>query len=1117
VPNYLYINRAALKAHTSNETPFLRLLVFSFIILPLLLAAFECPLHGEVPPPTAWPDAATFTTPTETYGVETWWHWIYGNITKSGITKDLQAMHEQGISRATIVVVGMGPPGPVCPHLSDIWLDHWQHAVVEADRIGIKLSTGLGPGWSATGGPWIKPENSMKRVVWTHQFVKGGGSVELDLPPLPAVKDWSKDIAVLAWPVNQQPSRMGGCIIQSNGQTIPGNALFDGNPSTGADSEDRTQWNFDFTFPTPYACDRAHFFIRWKEHAPPRNKKIRARIHADGKLIHETEIDTGKFTNAFDLPFPATESTRIRIELEPINAFQFENWATFRQVKIAEVELLSGTESPQWSCALQNLAQQSDDSGSPGTPVWSNTESGSIQADQIIDLTDRVKDGHLSWTAPAGTWRIVRFGYTTTGQKSSVPQPLKEGVGLETDKMSQSATDLHFRSYIKPLIDAIPSEHRKAFDTVLLDSWEANRQNWTDDFPLEFNRRRGYPILPYLPVFAGEVLESRSATERFLNDFRETIGELITERFYGRNAQLLHEQGLLFAAELSTNDLPFLDIFPVARLLDQPMDEFWSDKRDGTILPPSDGPPRGSMVSEAAFVGGKPIIAAESFTSNHPGIGRTPGDYGYLADHAMLWGFNRFTLHSYVHQPGDKGPGWTLDQNGEPFNRFSPWWPMIGSWLQEISRSQYLLQTSSPVYDLLVYYGDSMPRPQIDTFRGLPAGTRLLRIDRVALHQLKVQQGHLTLNGTDRYEALMVPSNRLHAETVETIARIVQDGAVIAAPRPGPAPGWSDHEKQDQRIEALANQIWGPPAAAQALPKAFGKGKICGSNHLEQLFHEINFQTNFTSTSQEGGNPLMTQHRRNGNTELYGLFNPNEKARAFNCTVADSDNRTPEIWNPVTGRHKPLSGFQRGNGEISFPLTVEGRRTVYLALSSLVGAPTCTAAPPSSEPAKTFPITTPFTVTFKGLPTLHAQPLQPPVSWTDNANPEIANYSGIAIYQTSFTLPSSFSTTGQVTLDLGEVGKVARVTLNGRCAGTLWRAPWRLDVGPLIKHDSNTLEIEVANTWINRLLADSNLPAAERTSFTTLPNLQEWLAKETRVKSGLLGEIKLETKSAQQK
>jgi hypothetical protein len=1054
--------------------------------------------------PTKWPDAALFKLPSSRFGVETWWHWINGNVSKTGISEDLNAMHDQGIIRANMVAVSTGQEGPVNPLLSDVWLDHWRYAVSEADRTGIQIATDLGPGWSETGGPWIKPENSMKRVVWADKIVEGGSLVDVDLPPLPSLLGWSRDIAVLAWPTDRVPSSMAGCSINSQGQEVDASALSDGNPNTGINSDDPTKWHLDFTFAQPRTCDRLHLSVRWKAFGAP-ELKLHVRVSADGKPVTETYLDGQRFSGALIIPIPSTTATRFSLDLDW--ASQPEPWQTFRQVQLTEAELLQEGESPSGQYELLNLAQESDDMVGAGPAVWAPGPSHPIPVSQIIDLTSQTADGHLKWQAPPGRWRIVRMGFTTTGKKSSVPQ--KGGDGLETDKMSVAATDLHFHSYMQRLIDAIPADQRHVFDAALLDSWEVGCQNWTDDFTAEFERRRGYAITPYLAVLAGDVVGSRDETERFLNDFRQTIGELMAERFYGRNVQLLHEQNMKLRAEIPDGSIPCLDSFAAARLIDEPMDEFHSDKEDGSLEVPSAGPPRHSTVPEMAYVAGKPIVGAEAFTSSGSDYRRTPGDYGYLGDHALNWGFNSFQLHSFVHQPSDIPPGWTLGRHGQPFNRLNTWWPMIGDWLREISRAQYLCQTSTPVYDVLVYAGDITPRPRAN-LSSLPDEVRPLHIDAVALNRLQVHNGLLTLRDGDLYPALIVSSTRLRAETVEAITRLLREGATIFMDRPGSAPGWSDHVSQDSRIQTEADAVWGKVDPTPGTARVVGQGKLYAVGDLSRLFVDTGYRPACSATPEGSGTPLQIQHRRAGDAELFGLFNPGEKATTYACVIPHAGHRVPEIANPVDGSCLSPADWHLDGDSLSFSLAVEGRRTVYVILSNQA-AQASPAAAPVTMPAGVFAITSPFTATFNNLPGLAPQPWQLPASWTESNDPQIRNYSGIVTYRTEFSLPTDFPVGDQVILDLGRVSRVARVTLNGKPVGTLWRAPWNLEVGPFLKSGTNALQIEVANTWENRLLADESLPPSNRSTFTSW-NPKKWIKPPTAPEaSGLLGDIQLRT------
>jgi len=129
-----------------------------------------------------------------------WWHWMNGNITREGITADLEAMAKSGIAGASIFNVSCDiPEGPV-RYMSPEWLDLFHHAASEAKRLGIELGFQNCAGWATTGGPWVKPEDSMQQLVSTATAVKGGGRIRQPLPRPESRLNYYHDIAVLAFP-----------------------------------------------------------------------------------------------------------------------------------------------------------------------------------------------------------------------------------------------------------------------------------------------------------------------------------------------------------------------------------------------------------------------------------------------------------------------------------------------------------------------------------------------------------------------------------------------------------------------------------------------------------------------------------------------------------------------------------------------------------------------------------------------------------------------------------------------------------------------------------------------------------------------------------------------------
>jgi hypothetical protein len=152
------------------------------------------------------------------------------------------------------------------------------------------------------------------------------------------------------------------------------------------------------------------------------------------------------------------------------------------------------------------------------------------------------------------------------------------------------------------------------------------------------------------------------------------------------------------------------------------------------------------------------------------------------------------------------------------------------------------------------------------------------------------------------------------------------------------------------------------------------------------------------------------------------------------------------------------------------------------------------------------PVAAPWQVAFPG-----ADPVNFPtlVSWIDRPEETIRDFSGIATYQTQFTVPDDFlQKAGLVELDLGEVHDAARVWINGTLVGTYWNAPWRLPVHAGLHSGANTLKIEVANGWLNRLLADSTLDDSKRQTWT-IADPKQWTNNAKPQPSGLIGPVML--------
>ncbi|MBI3721053.1 MAG: glycoside hydrolase, partial [Fimbriimonas ginsengisoli] len=323
-----------------------------------------------------------------------------------------------------------------------------------------------------------------------------------------------------------------------------------------------------------------------------------------------------------------------------------------------------------------------------------------ISRNSIVDLTSKLDtSGRLTWDVPNGSWVILRIGHTPTG-KDNHPAP-PEGDGLEVDKLSREALDVHWNGMMAKVIAECGPLAGKVLNNSLIDSYEVGSQNWTPRFREEFRKRRGYDPTPYLPVLTGHVVESADASDRFLWDFRRTIADLLADNHYGVFAELAHRRGVGIYSEAAGVGLPMLqDALQNKGRVEIPMGEFWVRYPAGAIDAQYIADVR--EAASAAHIYGKKLVGAESFTTGGlPGWAQPPSYLKWLGDYNLALGLNRIIFHTSVHQPfKDRKPGMTLGPFGQHFNRNMTWAEIAGPFISYLSRSMYLLQKGLFVGDL---------------------------------------------------------------------------------------------------------------------------------------------------------------------------------------------------------------------------------------------------------------------------------------------------------------------------------------------------------------------------------------------------------------------------------
>lgn len=530
-------------------------------------------------------------------------------------------------------------------------------------------------------------------------------------------------------------------------------------------------------------------------------------------------------------------------------------------------------------------------------------EAAVIKKEDIIDLSSKLSlEGILQWEVPEGEWIVLRLGHTAIGTKNR-PAP-EGGSGLEVDKMSTAALDAYWEAGIQPILNKLGDLVGSTVNNCIIDSYEVETTNWTLGFDTEFKNLRGYDLKSYLPTLAGYYVDSGEVTERFLWDFRRTIGDLIAENYYGHFGELCHKNGMKFSVEPYWG--PF-DNMQVGATGDIVMCEFWSGG-----YPFFDSP---KFVSSVAHLNGSSIVGAESFT----GIGGWnvhPAMLKSIGDRAWAEGITRFIFHSYVHQPFDVAPGFALSYHGTEFNRLNTWWEQSSAFMDYIARSQFLLQHGKSVADVLVFTGESSPntaflKPKI---KAMGYDYDLLGANK--MNELYVKNGKIYTTHSGPYEVLaLTDSQWMKAETLRKIKSLVDAGATVIGTKPEKSPSLEDGPNGNSEIKILANSLWENGAIKSTSIKAY----------LEQTKTPPDVKLEGADVTD-----ISFIHRTSEQADMYFIANARKESREFIGRFRVTG-KQPELWNAETGVIKEVPVFQQHeDGTTSVPLRLGMEEAVFV-------------------------------------------------------------------------------------------------------------------------------------------------------------------------------------------
>jgi len=777
-----------------------------------------------------------------------------------------------------------------------------------------------------------------------------------------------------------------------------------------------------------------------------------------------------------------------------------------------------------------------------------------LEISQEVDLTTKKLSyaGKLEWDVPAGDWEVLRIGYTSSDARVSTSSGKFQGLAI--DYLDRDALTSYWNTNVQPTLTAVKPYLGDSLRYVYTDSWEAGGVNWTGRLRQAFIAGRGYDPVPYLPVVTGRIANSRDMSDRFLNDLRRTIGDLVLTDHYQILGQLAAKNGLGFHPESGGPHGAPVDALRMLGAGTFPQTEFWAPSAhratqlDRFFV---------KEASSAAHIYGKTLVAGEGLTSVGPQWEESPGmDLKPTFDQAVCAGLNLLVWHTFTSSPVSTGfPGQEYFA-GTHFNPKVTWFKDGKTFFDYIGRVQFLMQQGVPVQDVLYYYGDQVPNfvqyKASDPAHVMPGYDYDVVNEDVLTRRLRVANHRILLaNGTE-YRELVLPSlKNISLPALQAIEKLVNMGATVVGQKPTRLTGLPTAQATDADVQQIADRLWAGCGSDEKGVSKVGAGKIVCGVSARQALQDDGVAPDLMSAGPAADGDIDFAHRRGGGAEIYFIRNTKPSALA---TVLSFRARglQPEEWNPETGAITQLGVYeQTKNMRTNLPVWLGPYGTVVVVFRRAAGAHVvrlerdgqevfpklaADAAPfevdmrsgrmmlragrgghfvavdaagrryAATVAAPTeLKLDQPWTVAFTpgwGAPA--EVRMDRLASWSESADEGVRHYSGTATYTTEFEIPPQMAENARVVLDLGEVRETARVTVNGKEMGVAWKRPFTVDVTSAAAAGKNALKIQVTNLWPNRIIGDQSLPEAQRFTHT---NITKFKADSPLMPSGLLGPV----------
>jgi len=1053
---------------------------------------------------------AGFVNPSEDNTLWCYWYWIGDDISKEGITKDLEAMKDAGIGGALIGNINPEEKDGKVPMLSEEWWEHMVHAVNEGKRIGVDIGAFNCPGWSQSGGPWVKPEMAMRYMNYSELKVKGRQKLQQTL--IKPAKEF-QDVYVMAFPTppfEQKTLSIKNAEIEI-APNVDGPAnLIDGDTTTVAEFSKAVE-KFQIDIVTDNIFTARSLQIVPSKDIIKAECEVLANIDGIYMPVKSFTIDRSKLTpnvgpNKYAtilVDLPETSATSFRMVIKLSDGIFQANLSPGQKAETFGLSELTFSEG----AGLDSYADKTLGKMHPTPfPAWDSylwdqqteitDETLVVSSSDVLDISDKMDaNGLLSWDVPAGEWTIQRFGMTPTGTKNAPSAP--QGKGYEVDKANKELVKFHYEQYIGEFLKRIPEESKSAFKYVIADSYEMGSQNWTDGYEDKFEAKFGYNPKKYLPVFSGRVVGSVEESERFLWDLRRSVADAVAYEYTGGLREASNEDNLqLWLENYGHWGFPS-EFLMYGGQSDLVSGEFWNEGTLGNIECKS--------ASSAAHIYGKNRVSAEAFTAANRSYVRHPAMLKKRGDWSFTEGINHFVLHLYIHQPDDnRVPGVNAWFSTE-FNRHNTWFKKSKAYFDYLRRCQHLLQQGKYAADVCYFIGENTPIMTGVRNPELPDGYSYDYINaEVIMDRLTVKDGKFVLPDGMSYSLMVLPPfDTMRPELLKKIKSLVSQGGKIYGQAPMKSPSLQNYPESDAIVKEIALKMWG--SSSEKLKK-YGEGFIVDGLELKDALEELNIVEDVNLNSNV---PVLWTHRTMPGMDVYFLTNQSDEEINFSPSFRASGMK-PQLWDAVTGEIRKLKDFSDNDGRTIVPIKMKAQQSWFVVFTNKdntgIKEGYTTNFP---QPTAVQTIEKSWQVDFKNKNIGPAEAVEFPslTDWISHDNDKIKYYSGTAVYTSTFNYKNK-EQTKDVLIDLGNVGVIASVKLNGKAIGTTWMPPFQLNAADAIKEGVNTIEVEVVNVWRNRITGDNLLPESDRTTWLLVDSVEP---EEELIPSGLLGPVTIQT------